>query len=205
MWLGEAVLGCGLDMDNYEMRWKVSLEATIRIGDRILCDEGETWAVIRAVLINPVAGTFDRVVIEPAHMVAVGQFAPADKLSYSDGVLSFDGHRAVVDMNARAETQEWIQPKGRGVGTIKGSVIAVKGLMTLEGTTAVLDRDGQAVGTLVGVAVRDGNAVHSFVIRMPGRLRHKDVLVARDREVIDLEGAARLSVTRDELRARPRT
>jgi hypothetical protein len=39
--------------------------------------------------------------------------------SYSDGVLSFDGHRVIFDMNGRAETQEWIPPKGRGLGTIK--------------------------------------------------------------------------------------
>src|ERR1700679_1660208 len=102
------------------------LEATIRIGDRILCDGGETWAVIRAVLINPVAGTLDRVVIEPAHMVAVGQFAPADEISFSAGVLSFDGHRAILDMNTQAEKEEWIQPMDRGVGTIKGSVIPVE-------------------------------------------------------------------------------
>jgi hypothetical protein len=181
------------------------LEATIRIGDRILCDEGETWAVIRAVLIDPVAGTLDRVVIEPAHMVAVGQFAPADKISFSDGVLSFEGHRAIFDMNTQAETEEWIQAKDRGVGTIKGSVIPVEGLMTLEGTTTVLDQHEQQVGTLVGVAVRGGTAIDSFVVRVPGRIRHKDVLVARDKEVVDLQGALRLSLSRDDLRRRPRT
>jgi len=186
------------------MRFQVSLEATIRIGERILCDEGETWALIRAVLIDPVAGILDRVVIEPAHMVAVGQFAPADKLSFSDGVLSFDGRRAIVDLNARAETQEWVPPEGRGLGTIKGSVIAIKGLMTLDGTTEVLDEDGDAVGTVVGVAVRGGGVVHSLVVRMPGRLRHKEVLVAADGAVVDPGGPVRLEVTRDDLRRRPR-
>jgi hypothetical protein len=182
----------------------VSLEATIRIGDRILCDEGETWAVISAILIDPIGGILDRVVIEPAHMVAVGQFAPADKLSFSDGVLSFDGHRAIFDMNTQAEAEEWIPSRGRGVGTIKGSVIQVEGLMTLEGTTAVLDQRGEDVGTLVGVAVR-GTAIDSFVIRVAGRLRHKDVLVARHGEVAALEGVVRLGITRDDLRRRPRT
>jgi len=181
----------------------VSLEATIRIGDRILCDDGETSAVIRAILIDPVAGIFDRVVIEPAHRVAIGQFATADKISVSDGTLTFDGYLAFFDMSTRAEIPEWSNPQSRNVGTVKGSVIPVEGLMTLEGTTPVLDQHGQEVGNLVGVTVRAGTAIDSFVIRVPGRLRHKDVRVARDHEVVELEGAMRLNVAGDELRRRP--
>ncbi len=183
----------------------MSLEATIRIGDRILCDDGATSAVIRAILINPVAGVFDRVVIEPAHRVAIGQFAPADKISLSDGKLTFDGYLAFFDMSTRAETPEWSNPQSRNVGTVKGSVIPVEGLMTLDGTTAVLDQQGEQVGTLVGVTVRSGTAIDNFVIRIPGRLRHKDVLVARDHDVAELAGAMRLNVAHNELGERPGT
>jgi hypothetical protein len=76
--------------------------------------------------------------------------------------------------------------------------------MTLDGTTTVRDRHGQETGTLIGVAVQDGTAIHGFVIRMPGRLRQKDVLVAWDGEIVDLEDGVRLNVTRDDLRERPR-
>lgn len=182
----------------------MSLEATIRIGDRVLCDEGEAWALIRAILINPAAGILDRIVIEPPHMVAQGQFASAPQLSYSDGVISYDGQRSLFDMNTQAETQEWIPSKSRGVGYIKGTVVPIEGLITLEGTTAVLDETGVDIGTVVGVAVTSGAAIESFVVRLPGRLRNKDVLVAREGEVVNLEGEMRLGVTYKELRRRSR-
>jgi hypothetical protein len=186
------------------MRCRVSLEATIRIGDRVLCDEGEAKALIRAILIDSAAGVLDRIVIEPPHMVAQGQFASAEQLSYSDGVLAFDGQRAIFDMKMQAETQQWIPSKNRGVGVIRGTVVSVDGLTTLEGSTPVLDDSGEEIGTVVGVAVRGGTAIESFVIRIPGRLRDKDVLVARKGEVLDLGAEMRLGITYEDLRRRSR-
>ena len=182
----------------------MSLEAGLKVGDRIFCRVDENWGVVRAILIDPVGRTFERIVIEPPHMVAVGQFAPADRISFSDGALTFDGSLVSFDLNNRAETLEWSNPQNRNVGSISGSVVAVKGLMTFDGTTEAYDSEDDYIGNVVGITLRAEGAVDRLIIRSVGRLRDKDVLVDMNEEIAELGAAVQLKVTGAQVRDRPR-
>jgi hypothetical protein len=182
----------------------VDSNLTICVRDRILCDEGETWAEIRAVLVNLATNTFDRAVIEPAHRVAVGQFAPAESISADDGTLVYDGYLAFFDMGTRAEVAQWSAPNSRTVPVLSGEVIAVDGLTTLKGDTPAIDKSGQPVGNVIGVTVSPTYSLEALVIRSTGLLRHRDVVVSMDEEVSELGATAKLRVAKHKLRPRRR-
>jgi hypothetical protein len=191
----------GADFPRYCLN--VSVETTIRVGDRVLCDEGATWGSIRAILIEPEGRRFDRVVIEPLHRVAVGQFVPAEKLTFVDGVLTFDGYLAFFDLHTRAEEPQWLDSHS-GIPVLKGGVIPVDGLIILDGDTPVTDQVGDSIGTVVGISFDTGEAVDSprvekLLIRIRARFRRRDVFVDMAQQVDELGPPVRLGVPGEEI------
>jgi hypothetical protein len=177
---------------------------SIRISDRILCDAGATWGEIRALLVDLAGKRFDRAVVEPAHRVAVGQFVAAEQISASDGVLVYDGYLAFVDMQSRAETPQWSEPHGRNVPRLRGELVPVEGLRSLEGDTPAVDEVGEVVGQVVGITVTSDHSVESLIVRTRKRLGHRDILFSMDQDVAEFASPVELRGMRHDLLQRHR-